>query len=235
MSTDKQMKEGSNEPLSNSKEMPEGYFKELKRQELRKAELASLLEEALKEEALNPDTGPETDSGPETEIVFEAGCGHGHWLTSYATKEPEVCCVGIDLIASRITKANHKKEKRSLAKLHFLKAELNEFLEVLPEHIKFKSVIFLFPDPWPKARHHKNRMIQFPLLKLLAQKMAPNGKLYFRTDDQAYYDWTIEHLGASEAWTIDNQTAWIHEEATYFQNLMDSYYSVIAQPMTLNG
>tara|TARA_B100001769_G_C22069923_1_gene575860 strand:+ start:89 stop:754 length:666 start_codon:yes stop_codon:yes gene_type:complete len=218
MPINENMKEVSNEPLS--KEIPEGYLKELKRQEARKSELAQLLKEALKSEE---------------RIVFEAGCGHGHWLTSYAMKAPEHCCLGIDLIASRIAKANNKKDKRSLNKLHFLKAELTEFLEVLPEYIRFQSIIFLFPDPWPKARHHKNRMIQYPLLELLAQKIAPGGKLFFRTDDRGYYDWTVEHLEASKVWAIDKDAEWIHEEATYFQDLMDSYYSVIAQPIILNG
>ena len=164
-------------------------------------------------------------------LFFEAGCGHGHWLTSFSIANPDTKCVGIDLIAGRISKANAKKAKRSLENMHFYKAELLEFLEVLPPNIRFSNVVFLFPDPWPKARHHKKRMIQMPLLEGLAQRMSPDGKLYFRTDDRSYYEWTCDHIEQSDFWEMKPQDQWIFEEDTYFQNLMGSYFSVIARAL----
>lgn len=194
----------------------EGYRKELKRQADRKEALAQTLAERLSSDA---------------EIIFEAGCGHGHWLTSYAATYSEHTCLGVDLIAGRIDKANAKKEKRNLSQLHFVKAELNEFLEVLAPAVRFKAVVFLFPDPWPKARHHKKRMIQLPLLEALAQRMTEDGALYFRTDDPSYFEWTEEHLATSPHWQINRERDWLHEEATYFQDLMDEYYSLVAEPL----
>lgn len=202
--------EASNGTLS------EGHRKELKRQADRKEALSKTLAECVPSDA---------------QIVFEAGCGHGHWLTSYASVHPEQACVGIDLIAGRIDKANAKKAKRNLHQLNFIKAELNEFLEVLPPEVRFQAVVFLFPDPWPKARHHKKRMIQLPLLEWLAQRMAVGGALYFRTDDRGYFEWTEEHLAESPFWQINRERGWLHEEATYFQDLMDEYYSLVAEPI----
>ena len=193
--------------------MPEGYLKELKRSEERKAEISKYLEKCLPERA---------------KILFEAGCGHGHWLTSYAMENPKQICLGIDLIAGRVDKANKKKEKRDLHNLHFIKAELAEFLAALPKEITFEAVVFLFPDPWPKARHHKKRMIQGTLLEQLASRMERSGVFYFRTDDRSYFDWTVEHLNKSKHWKIKEGADWLHEEATYFQNLMDDYFSVVA-------
>lgn len=194
--------------------MPEGYLKELKRAEARKADISQQIQEWFPSEA---------------KILFEAGCGHGHWLTSYAMEHPEQICLGIDLIAGRVDKANKKKDKRDLRDLHFLKAELGEFLEILPKEVTFEAVVFLFPDPWPKARHHKKRMIQDALLEQLAIRMKSGGKFYFRTDDQSYFDWTVEHLNESKFWKINSDAGWLHEETTYFQNLMEGYYSVIAE------
>lgn len=200
----------------NLRALSEGHLRELRKQRERKL--------ALKEAVLG-----EAFESLKQPIVFEAGCGHGHWLTSFSTANPNVVSVGIDLIAGRISKAKAKKEKRSLGNLHFFKAELLEFLEVLPPQVKFSSVVFLFPDPWPKARHHKKRMIQQSLLEKIAERMCENGLCFFRTDDQSYYDWTLDHLEQSKFWEIDPHGKWIFEEETYFQNLMGSYYSVIAQ------
>lgn len=192
----------------------EGYLKELRRSEERKAEIGQFLQHYLPDPA---------------KIVFEAGCGHGHWLTSYAMENSNQMCLGIDLIAGRVDKANQKKEKRDLKNVHFLKAELGEYLDVLPKGITFEAVIFLFPDPWPKARHHKKRMIQSTLLEKLANRMESCGRFYFRTDDRSYFDWTVEHLNESKFWKIQDEADWLHEESTYFQNLMDDYFSVVAE------
>ena len=193
-----------------------GYIKELKRQKERKEELKHCLDvdgfSSLKEA-----------------VLFEAGCGHGHWLTSFSKANPDTKCVGIDLIAGRISKANAKKEKRSLENVYFYKAELLEFLEMLPPKVQFSNVVFLFPDPWPKARHHKKRMIQKPLLERHAQRMSPGGKLYFRTDDRSYFEWTCDHIEQSDFWEMGPQEQWIFEEDTYFQNLMGTYFSVVAR------
>lgn len=162
-------------------------------------------------------------------ILFEVGCGHGHWLTSYAMHYPLQNCVGIDLIAGRIQKAIQKRDKRGLGNLHFLKAELTEFLEILPEHLRFDMTVLLFPDPWPKAKHHRRRMVQRGLLDILADRTDSSGHFCFRTDDIGYYNWTVEHLETHPAWCIDCDAVWPYETETYFQNRMDSYRSVIAR------
>lgn len=191
----------------------ESHARELARQAERKAELRNALECDL--------------AGVES-ILFEAGCGHGHWLASFAEAHPETQCVGIDLISWRIRKCLNKRDKRGLKNLHFYKAELAEFLEVLPEAIRFEQTILLFPDPWPKARHHRRRMVQAAFLDELAKRTDPGGQFCFRSDDRPYFDWTVEHLEAHPDWQIDDAAEWPHENDTYFQDLMEEYFSVIA-------
>ena len=72
-------------------------------------------------------------------------------------------------------------------------------------------------------------MIQSAFLEQLASRMEKNGLFYFRTDDRSYFDWTIEHLNESKFWQIKEGAEWLHEENTYFQNLMDGYFSVVAE------
>ena len=195
-------------------EISAAHARELEKQKQRKA--------ALKDDCIANLEGVDR-------ILFEAGCGHGHWLTSYAERYPEQTCVGIDLIAGRVRKALQKRDKRGLGNLHFFKAELMEFLEVLPEHVRFDATILLFPDPWPKVKHHRRRMVQTPFLDEVARRTHPGGRFCFRTDDIAYHDWTIEYLEKHPNWEIDSTAEWPHEAETYFQGMMDAYQSVIAR------
>ena len=194
-------------------EISESHARELEKQAARKAELGERLR---------------IDLANDSHILFEAGCGHGHWLNSYAEANPEQACVGVDLISWRIRKAEAKRDKRGLQSLHFYKAELGEFLDVLPSGIRFDATVLLFPDPWPKARHHRRRMVQKKFLDVVAARTDVGGRFYFRSDDRPYFDWTLEHLKEHPDWEIQSDAAWLYESETYFQSLMDTYYSVVA-------
>jgi tRNA (guanine-N7-)-methyltransferase len=195
-------------------EISAAHARELEKQKQRKA--------ALAEECL-------TVLGSVDSILFEAGCGHGHWLTSYAESNPDQACVGIDLITWRIRKGLDKRDKRNLKNLFFYKAELGEFLEVLPPHIRFERTVLLFPDPWPKAKHHRRRMVQTAFLDEVAKRTDTGGTFCFRSDDRPYFDWTVEHLETHPEWEIDDAAQWPHETETYFQSLMEEYFSVVAR------
>jgi tRNA (guanine-N7-)-methyltransferase len=194
-------------------QISESHARELAKQAERKAKLREALE---------------CDLDGVDAVLFEAGCGHGHWLTSYAEAHPETRCVGIDLISWRIRKCLDKRDKRGLDNLLFYKAELGDFLEVLPPAIRFERTVLLFPDPWPKARHHRRRMVQTAFLDEVAKRTEAGGQFCFRSDDRPYFDWTIEHLQSHPDWRIDDAAQWPHENDTYFQGLMDEYSSVIA-------
>ena len=195
-------------------EITEAHARELEKQRIRKEELRAECEEVLQ--------------GVDR-ILFEAGCGHGHWLTDYAEDTPDQFCIGIDLISFRIRKGLAKRDKRGLKNLHFIKAELGEFLEVLPERVRFDMTVLLFPDPWPKAKHHRRRMVQPDFLSEVAKRTDQGGTFCFRSDDRPYFDWTVEHLQDHPDWEIDPDAKWPYERETYFQSLMDEYFSVIAR------
>jgi tRNA (guanine-N7-)-methyltransferase len=161
-------------------------------------------------------------------VVVEFGCGHGHWLTAYAEAHPHVCCVGLDLLSARVRKAEAKGAKRDLPRLRFLKAEATEFLEAWPTNRRIDAVFMLFPDPWPKKRHHKNRMVQAAFLDRLAAVVRGGGRFHFRTDDAAYFEWTEALLAEHPAWALDGDLPWPWETPTLFQNFMASWSSLIA-------
>ena len=158
---------------------------------------------------------------------LEIGSGHGHWLTSFAQKYPNHVFLGIDLISKRVKKAEAKKERHLLKNLFFLKAEASEFLSSIPIELVVQATYIMFPDPWPKKRHHKNRLIQTNFLQELARVSSKNSKLFFRTDHKEYFDWTLSTLKICPHWQLE-RPHWPHESCSFFQDLFETAHTCCA-------
>jgi tRNA (guanine-N7-)-methyltransferase len=163
------------------------------------------------------------------EIAWEVGSGHGHFLTKYAAQNPDRFFLGIDLLGDRLRKASKKQAAAGLLNLRFVKAEAMEFLECLPLGVRISEVIVLFPDPWPKKRHFKHRLIQPMFLDRLGSRMSPGGRLYFRTDHEPYVAWAREQLALHRSWSLIPEPKWILEETTVFQARAPSFGSLVAE------
>ena len=170
-------------------------------------------------------------------IVLEIGCGHGHFLTAYAAAHPKKFCVGFDIELDRIVRAGRKRKRAELEKnLAFVCAEATEFFAALPENVRFAEIFILFPDPWPKRRHHKNRMIRPEILSVLAaHSVGTTGEgqgthLYFRTDYAPYFADARQTIAEHSAWEIaPANTPWPFEFQTVFQSRAEGFQSLIAQ------
>jgi len=160
-------------------------------------------------------------------IDLEIGCGHGHWLNAYAQLNQNRTCVGIDLNTKRIVKSNYKRCLSNLKNLFFLKADANEFINYKPIDVKFSKIFIFFPDPWPKNKHHKKRLVQHSFLKLLSFHTCANSQIYFRTDHLDYFNWTKSIFEASEEWKLAD-LQWPLEHQSYFQDLLPSFSSLSA-------
>lgn len=171
---------------------------------------------------------PTTIPAESSEVVWEIGSGHGHFLTLYAVIHPKKHCIGVDLLSDRLKRADKKKAAAGATNLEFIKAEAEEMIACLPPWVRFSEVLVLFPDPWPKKRHHKNRLIQRGFLSQLAPKMSPGGRLYFRTDHNSYFDWALKHFSEHPDWTVTPDASWAMEEETVFQKKAGSYQSLVA-------
>jgi len=163
-------------------------------------------------------------------VVLEIGCGHGHFLTAYAAAHPEKFCVGFDIVLDRIVRAGRKRTRAELEKnLAFVRAEATEFFAALPEHVRFSEIFILFPDPWPKRRHHKNRMIRPEILSALAARATTATRLFFRTDYAPYFADARQTIAEHGAWKIAPAgTPWPFEFQTVFQGRAEGFQSLIA-------
>ncbi len=166
-------------------------------------------------------------------LVLEIGCGNGHFLTAYAGEHPDTLCIGIDLQLERIGKARRKRDRAGRANLHFLRCAADDFLGELPAAIRLRDIYVLFPDPWPKKRHHKNRLVNPAFLDALAARAGQGSRLFFRTDYRPYYDEAAEVVAAHSRWRLLPSGPFPFEHVTIFQSRAPSFHSlgaVLAPP-----
>jgi tRNA (guanine-N7-)-methyltransferase len=139
---------------------------------------------------------------PDARFTWEIGCGHGHFLTAYAQAHPSEICIGVDIVSERIERALRKRDRAQLANLHFIHAEARLFLETLPSTATFSRLFILFPDPWPKLRHHKHRIMQSDFLSDAGPRAGEGARLYFRTDYEPYLESARDTLGQHADWQL---------------------------------
>lgn len=161
-------------------------------------------------------------------ITFEIGCGKGHYLSAYGQAHKDEICVGIDLISSRIRDGERKNEKKGNENVFFLKADCSEFLEAMPEDVKLSKIFIFFPDPWPKKRHHRRRLIQSEFLTTLKKYSKIGTNLYFRTDDTDYFAWAMEIFEEQTDWQIQQDNTLPFEEISQFQRLLPVFSTLKA-------
>ena len=127
-------------------------------------------------------------------IIVEIGFGMGDATADLAEANPDINYLGIEVHRPGVGKLLNEIQKRDLKNLFIIEYDA---VEVLREMIADNSVngfhIF-FPDPWPKKRHHKRRMVQRPRTNLFAQKLSKGGYLYFVTDWLEYAEFALEEL-----------------------------------------
>jgi tRNA (guanine-N7-)-methyltransferase len=160
--------------------------------------------------------------------VWEVGCGHGHFLTAYATQHPAEVCVGIDIIRDRIDRAERKRTRAKLANLHFLHADATDFLETMPGGASFSAIYMLFPDPWPKRRHHKHRLLEAGFLRAVAERAGQGVRFYFRTDHEPYFNDAKATFAAHPDWDTCPSEGWPFELPTIFQQKAAHFRSLVA-------
>jgi len=130
-------------------------------------------------------------------LEVELGCGDASFLVGQAQRHPEVNFIGVERLLGRLRKLDRKGRRAGLANLRGVRIESSYFLEyLLPPHSVSVLHIY-FPDPWPKKKHRKHRLINGRFPGLAQTALAPGGTVYLRTDDKDYFQQMIEVFGAN--------------------------------------
>jgi tRNA (guanine-N7-)-methyltransferase len=124
--------------------------------------------------------------GRRAPVVLEIGFGNGEHLLSRAQSEPQHDFLGVEVHRPGVGRLLMHAAETGIANLRVACDDAVEVLrDWLPESCLSEMVI-LFPDPWPKKRHHKRRLIQPPFVKLAVSRLVPGGRLQLATDWMAY-------------------------------------------------
>lgn len=130
-------------------------------------------------------------------VELEIGSGDGSFLARYAAMHPETNFLGIERLLGRLRKLDKKARKLGLDNLKIIRLEAAYFTEYLLPPASLQAIHIYFPDPWPKAKHERHRLIQPAFLESARKALAPGGTLYLRTDDPPYFEQMLEVCGAA--------------------------------------
>jgi tRNA (guanine-N7-)-methyltransferase len=184
---------------------------------------------------LKPEAGrdPKSYFADVDDVWLEVGFGAGEHLLWQAEHHPRVGVIGAEPYEAGTNKLLSKlalnfsspvvtgevspgapQERRETEgeippNIRLYEGDARDILDALPEKSLGRFFI-LFPDPWPKTRHHKRRFIQTAMLDTLARLLKPGAELRFATDDKSYLPYALERLMAHPAfvWTANGQNDW---------------------------
>jgi tRNA (guanine-N7-)-methyltransferase len=136
---------------------------------------------------------------PKTQpLAVELGCGDASFLAEYARRNPDQNFIGVERLLGRIQKLDRKGRRAGLTNLRGVRIESAYFMQyLLPPHAASALHIY-FPDPWPKKKHRRHRLIHEGFPALAGVALVPGGVVYLRTDDPDYFGQMTEVFGASQ-------------------------------------
>ena len=140
--------------------------------------------------------------GRSAERVLEIGFGNGETLVRDAAGNPELDYLGVEVHEPGIGHCLIDADDASLKNLRVIKHDAIEVLQHQVPDGAFRRINLLFPDPWPKKRHHKRRILQDSFLQLAASKLVPAGSLHIATDWENYAEHIDELIAGSPLFTV---------------------------------
>ncbi len=144
---------------------------------------------------IGPHVDPATLFDPPLPTVLEIGCGMGAATLVMARSEPERGVLAVDVHTRGIAALLLAIDEEGLPNLRVAHGDAVTLVEAMPPG-SLAGIRVWFPDPWPKARHHKRRLLQGPAVALLASRIAVGGTLHVATDWAEYGDEILAALDA---------------------------------------
>lgn len=126
-------------------------------------------------------------------LWLEIGFGGGEHLAFQAETNPGVGIIGCEPYVNGIGELLKQIEAKKLTNIRLHGDDARPLIEQLPD-ASLSRVFILYPDPWPKSRHHKRRLVSRPLLDALSRVMKPGSELRLATDHADYACWMLEQL-----------------------------------------
>ncbi|MGV9412162.1 tRNA (guanosine(46)-N7)-methyltransferase TrmB [Nocardia sp. NPDC003693] len=155
--------------------------------------------------------------GRSAPLIIEIGCGTGTATAAMAQAEPQFNLIGVEVYRPGLAQLVQRIERESIDNIRLLRGDAVSVLEHMIAPESLTGVRVFFPDPWPKARHHKRRLLQPTTLTLIASRLRPGGVLHVATDHADYAE-HIAEVGAGESQLIGMNETTGGDPAQYLEN-----------------
>lgn len=155
--------------------------------------------------------------------VVEIGCGKGKFIVEHAKRHPKLIHIAIEQSSDVLYRAVQKMAETPLSNLYFIWGNADE---VIPKIPSFDILYLQFSDPWPKTRHEKRRLTTKERLKTYHTKVT--SKLFFKTDNLPFYEYSVEEVNASPFTII---THGVMREASEFTTEFEDKYRKLKKPI----
>lgn len=130
-------------------------------------------------------------------LEVELGSGDGSFLAQWAKLNPQTNFFGVERLLGRLRKLDRKGRRAGLTNLRLIRVEASYFVEFLLPPESADALHIYFPDPWPKRKHRKNRLINEAFTEIAARALTADGLAYLRTDDLDYFQQMTAVFGAN--------------------------------------
>lgn len=127
-------------------------------------------------------------------LEIDLGCGDGSFLIDMAAHYPERRFLGVERLLGRVRKVAKRITKAGLENVQVLRLESRYTVEWLLPPGSVSRLHLLCPDPWPKVKHHRRRLVQQAFLDAIRDILAPEGEFLFMTDHEEYFHWVEDEV-----------------------------------------
>lgn len=153
--------------------------------------------------------------GNDHPMKLEIGFGMGSFLIEMSAQEPKSNFIGMDFYHKGIRKLMTRIKKLQLENIRMAYGDVRFKVPLLFKDGELETVYINFPDPWPKKRHIKRRLIKPDFVKLMGQKLAPEGQIHLATDSESYAIEMLEYFNSEPLFKNQNP------EAGFLENRID--------------
>lgn len=127
-------------------------------------------------------------------LEVDLGCGDGSFLLAMAAEFPERSFLGVERLLGRARKVCRRAARADLKNIKVLRLESRYTVEWLLAPESVSRLHLLCPDPWPKVRHHRRRLVQQEFLTAVERVLVPGGEFLFKTDHAEYFEWVRREI-----------------------------------------
>ncbi|MCS1410810.1 MAG: tRNA (guanine-N(7)-)-methyltransferase [Verrucomicrobia subdivision 3 bacterium] len=150
-------------------------------------------------------------------LEVEIGCGNGSFLITYAAQNPETNFLGIERLLGRIRKLDRKAKRAGVSNIKIVRVEAAYCVEYMLPPESIHACHIYFPDPWPKKKHWKKRLIAPKFVEQLAVALQLGGRVYLRTDNEPYFEQILQVFGDNKRFQATVAPPELTQIVTHFE------------------